>query len=442
MIDVVEILQHWHAGRPKTTVAASLGVDVKTVRKYVAKAEAEGICPGDKSDADRAAWAARVAGWFPELVDAKARSRTWPELEARRELIELMLATNSIATVHQRLRDEHGLSASVTSLRRFVWEVLPQRTAAPVTVLRPSVPPGEAQIDYGYLGRWVDPAGGRTRKVNAFVMLLACSRHLFVRPVFSMDQASWIAAHVAAFEFFGGVPDRMVIDNLKTGVLTPDLYDPLLNRGYAELAGHYGTLIDPARAAKPKDKARVERGHAVHPGLVLAWPQLRQPDRHADGGGSLVAAGRPASGRTGAWTARARSRSSTPLSARRCGRCRRWRSSRSAGSRRRSRRTVTSRSAGCFIRFPSPMSARPPTRGCRRRRCRSTSTGSWSRPGRGPTGAGAPTRATIRRRRSHSSPAIRTGAAAARPSSERQSRSSSAACWTDMRCTICGRRRA
>jgi len=100
VIDVVEVLQHWHAGRPKTVVAASLGVDVKTVRKYVAAAEAAGIVAGDGQGADRAGWAVRVAGWFPELVDAQARSRTWPVLEARRDLITAMLATNTLATVH------------------------------------------------------------------------------------------------------------------------------------------------------------------------------------------------------------------------------------------------------------------------------------------------------------------------------------------------------
>jgi len=259
VIDVVEVLQHWHAGRPKTVVAASLGVDVKTVRKYVSAAEADGICPGDGLVIDRAGWAGRVAAWFPELCEAKARSRTWPELDARRELITSMVASTTLATAYQRLRDEHGLTVSESSLRRYVALVLPDRSGPAVTVLRPAVPPGEGQIDYGYLGRWVDPVGGRARKVNAFVMLLACCRHMFVRPVFSMDQSSWTAAHVAGFEFFGGVPDRLVIDNLKTGVVRPDLYDPLLNRAYAEMAEHYGALIDPARALKPKDKARVER---------------------------------------------------------------------------------------------------------------------------------------------------------------------------------------
>jgi transposase len=129
-----------------------------------------------------------------------------------------------------------------------------------VTVLRGAVEPGsEAQIDYGRLGMWCDPATGRRVSVWAFVMVLSCSRHIFVQPVLKMDQTSWCASHVAAFEFFGGVPARLVIDNLRTGVDKPDLYDPKLNRTYGELAVHYGTLVDPARAGKPKDKPRVER---------------------------------------------------------------------------------------------------------------------------------------------------------------------------------------
>jgi len=95
--------------------------------------------------------------------------------------------------------------------------------------------------------------------VQAFVMVLACSRYMFVRPVLRMDQEAWTRCHVEAFAFFGGVPARLVPDNLKTGVDKPDLYDPQINRSYAELAAHYGVLVDPARAFKPKDKPRVER---------------------------------------------------------------------------------------------------------------------------------------------------------------------------------------
>ncbi len=74
-----------------------------------------------------------------------------------------------------------------------------------------------------------------------------------------MDLASWVEAHVLAMEFFGGAPARVVPDNLKTGVIKPDLYDPLINKALGEFAAHYGVLIDPARALKPRDKATVER---------------------------------------------------------------------------------------------------------------------------------------------------------------------------------------
>lgn len=148
MIDVIEILQHWHAGRPKTVVAASLGVDPKTVRKYVAPAEAAGLSPGGPP-LSRVEWASLAAGWFPELVDAKARSLTWPLIDAHRHRIEPMLESNTVTTVHQRLRDEHGLGTSIASFRRYVaLEFAERQAVGKVTVLRPPVAPGEeAQID-------------------------------------------------------------------------------------------------------------------------------------------------------------------------------------------------------------------------------------------------------------------------------------------------------
>jgi hypothetical protein len=260
MFDVVEVLQHWYSGRSKTDVGESLGIDRGTIRKYVAPAVAAGMAPGGPP-VSRAEWAALTAGWFPELFDAKARSLTYAQINVHRDRIVTMLTTNRPSTVWQRLRDEHDLTVGLTSFRRYMWLEFPDEiTADDVTVLRPEVDAGsEAQIDYGYLGLWPDPATGKNRKLNAFVMVLAASRHMFVRPVVCMDQAAWIDAHIAAFNFFGGAPARWVPDNLKTGTIHPDLYDPKLNRGYAELAEHYGCLIDPARASKPKDKPRVER---------------------------------------------------------------------------------------------------------------------------------------------------------------------------------------
>jgi transposase len=259
VVDVTEILIHWHAGRSKSEVAVSLGVHRETVAKYVARAEAEGLVPGGPPLAAEQ-WAALVRVWFPELVDPDLRHPRWARIAPFHDRIKAGLEINTATTVWQRLRDEDGLDVSITTFRRYLYAHLPEEVArAQVTVRRDDPPPGqEAQIDYGFLGRWVDPVTGRARRVWAFVMVLAASRHLFVRPVLSMNLAGWVAAHVAAWEFFGGVTARLVPDNLRNGVLKPDLYDPKFNRTYAELAVHYGTLIDPARAGRPTDKPRVE----------------------------------------------------------------------------------------------------------------------------------------------------------------------------------------
>ena len=82
---------------------------------------------------------------------------------------------------------------------------------------------------------------------------------MFVRVVSRMDQREWLTCHTLAFDFLGGALKRIVPDNLKTGVIKADLYDPKFNQAYEELAHHYGIIIDPARSGKPKDKARVER---------------------------------------------------------------------------------------------------------------------------------------------------------------------------------------
>jgi len=106
---------------------------------------------------------------------------------------------------------------------------------------------------------WQDPKTGKRYRLWAFALILSFSRHMFVRVVTRMDQREWLMCHTMAFDFFGGAPKRIIPDNLKTGIIKPDLYDPKFNQGYEELAHHYGVIIDPARSAKPRDKARVER---------------------------------------------------------------------------------------------------------------------------------------------------------------------------------------
>ena len=262
MIDICEIFTHWHAGRSKNEIAGSLGLSRNTVRKYLAAAEAAGMVPGGPA-VSQERWAELAREWFPELADTRLRQVTWPAIGEHRDYIVGQLKAGvTVATIHQRLADERGLAVSVASLRRYVAANLPEETRrAQVRVLslHPAEPGEQAQIDYGQLGRWADPVTGKLRAIWAFAMVLCCSRHMFVRPVIKMDQNAWTECHVAAFEFFGGVPARLVPDNLKTGVDRPDLYDPRINRSYAELAAHYGCLVDPARSRKPRDKAQVER---------------------------------------------------------------------------------------------------------------------------------------------------------------------------------------
>lgn len=263
VVDVAEILIHWYAGRSISELSVSLGVDRKTIRKYLQPAVAAGLAPGGPA-VTRQEWADLVARWFPQLADGRLRQVTWPQIAVFHEYIaEHLKAGVTQATIHQRLRDEHGLTASLASLKRYVAANMAEQVRRDqVVVLRDEadvVPGEEAQIDYGLLGSWTDPVTGKRRRVWAFAMVLAASRHMFVRPVLTMDQRAWTEAHVQAFTFFGGVPRRLIPDNLKTGVDKPDLYDPKINRSYAELADHYGVLVDPARARKPRDKARIER---------------------------------------------------------------------------------------------------------------------------------------------------------------------------------------
>jgi hypothetical protein len=255
--DFVEMFRHWNAGRSQVQIFEALNIDRKTIRKYLAPALAEGLAPRPDEAFDEELWRERIGRWFPELVDPAARALTWPQIAAHHQWIAGQLKVPvTVATIAQRLRDDHHVEVSESTVRRYIATTFAeQRLEERVTVPRGAVEPGsEAQIDYGKLGMWLDPASGRRVAVWVFAMILACSRALFVQPVLRMDQSSWNASHVAAFEFFGGVPARLVCDNLKTGVTRPDLYDPQINLAYGEMAAYYGALIDPARARKPKDK--------------------------------------------------------------------------------------------------------------------------------------------------------------------------------------------
>ena len=260
MRDIAEILEHWQAGRSICAISRSLGVSRPTIRKYVYAVEARGYHQGDPTPPQ--GWKAFIAEVIPKPPDPSTRSEVFARLLPYQEEIRTALAISKPATIWQRLRDDKKVKVSQPSFYRYlscfladVWKKTPN-----ITVRRDEPPPGdEAQIDFGYLGTWLDPQTGKKCRLWAFAMILSFSRHMFVRVVTKMDQREWLTCHILAFEFFGGAPLRIIPDNLKTGVLKADLYDPQFNPGYAELAHHYGVIIDPARSGKPKDKPRIER---------------------------------------------------------------------------------------------------------------------------------------------------------------------------------------
>jgi transposase len=90
-----------------------------------------------------------------------------------------------------------------------------------------------------------------------FVAVLGASNYTFVEATWTQGLADWLGSHVRCLEFLGGVPELLVPDNLKAGVQAAHRYEPDLNPSYADLAAHYGVAVLPARAAKPRDKAKV-----------------------------------------------------------------------------------------------------------------------------------------------------------------------------------------
>src|SRR5262249_49265662 len=167
-----------------------------------------------------------------------------------------------LTVLHQRLRDEQHLCASWGTFYRYVRRHWPDRMAHAVraTIRLDDPPPGaEAQVDFFYAGRWFDPEAGRGRKVFMFLMTLSHSRHALPYPLLAEHGHAGLKGHGEGFRFSGGVPKRIVPDNLSAGIIKADRYDPRLTRAYGELARYYGCLIDPARVGHPKDKPKVER---------------------------------------------------------------------------------------------------------------------------------------------------------------------------------------
>ena len=117
----------------------------------------------------------------------------------------------------------------------------------------------------------VNPDTGEVRKAQVFVATMGASNFTYVEACESQKQESWLKAHVNAFEFFGGIVQLLIPDNLKSATTKADRYEPVLNESYLKLARHYNTVIIPARPYKPKDKAKAENAVLI----VERWLLMR-----------------------------------------------------------------------------------------------------------------------------------------------------------------------
>jgi transposase len=279
IMNIYEIIRRWHQGHTISGIAATLNLDRKTVRRYIRSAQQAGI-DRETPLAEEAALLSILQPLVPSRDRPKPAAEQFaPYREEIMGLLEDPADPLTLKSAWQVICHRHPeITASYSSLKRLARGWRPART----NTWRHETPPGQqAQIDYGKVGLLHDAETGRRRAVYAFVATLSWSRYKYVEFVWSQDQQGFVGSHLKMFGFWGGTPQVLVPDNLKSGVLKPDRYDPQLNPLYRQMADHYGCFIDPARPGHPKDKGKVERAirpvrelfrrlKALDPGLTLA----------------------------------------------------------------------------------------------------------------------------------------------------------------------------
>ncbi len=256
-MDVYELLRLLHAGVSDRAITQLLRHNRRTIAKYRTWAEEQGLLTGnlpDRADLER-----RLRASFPRTLPPQQTSGLAAYTD---EIVALRRRGVEVAAIRVRLEERHGQPVSYSALRRLVHRLEPP---APVeTFVRVEVAPGsEGQVDFGYAGLTLDPTSGRPRSTWVFVLVLSFSRHLYAELVFDQRLDTWLACHEHAFRAFGGVPARIVPDNLKSAIVRASFTDPLAQRSYRECAEHYGFLIDPTPPRSPHLKGKVEQG-GVH----------------------------------------------------------------------------------------------------------------------------------------------------------------------------------
>src|SRR5690606_35621146 len=189
-----------------------------------------------------------------------ARAPSASACEPYRELIAEALGRGRNAmAIWQDLVDDHGFTARYASVRRFVGTL--RGTSSPeARVVITTAPGEEAQVDYGDGPMVRNPETGKYRRTRLFVLTLGYSRKAVRLLVWQSSTPIWAELHERAFRRLGGTGRVIVLDNLKEGVLAPDIYDPALNPLYRDVLAHYGVVALPCRVGDPDRKGKVEAG--------------------------------------------------------------------------------------------------------------------------------------------------------------------------------------
>lgn len=249
-MDLRELVRHLQATPNDSAVQRATGLNRRTIARYRRWVHEHHLLTDPLPSLEDLAALAAIT------LPRPAPPQIVSSLEPYRTIItDLHYASVEGTAIWERLK-ERGFDGSLSCVYRFLRQLRPP-TVDPV--VRVETTPGEvAQLDFGYVGFMIDPATSRRRKAWAFVMVLAWSRHLYVEFVWDQTIATWIMLHRHAFAFFGGVPKRLVMDNLKAAIAKALWDDPQIQQTYRECAEHYGFLIDPCPPRTPEHKGKVE----------------------------------------------------------------------------------------------------------------------------------------------------------------------------------------
>jgi transposase len=263
MWEVLEVLRRAHRGEGRRAIARTTGRSRKTVQRYLTAAAALGWQPGQREPDE--ALAAQILAQLRPGVHDRAPSEAAQRLLPHRETLRGWLSGETTEgrpltlTKCHDLLTRRGVTVTYSSLYRFAVKHagLGDRLT---TVRMAAVAPGElAEIDFGRLGLIPDGRLDRRRVLWALVITLVHSRHQYVHLTHSQTLAEVLGGLEDAWTFFGGVPARVVVDNLRAAIAKADRYDPVFARVFDEYSQYRGFVIDPAPPGMPTGKPHVER---------------------------------------------------------------------------------------------------------------------------------------------------------------------------------------